>query len=197
MLYVGRRNRMGNFYLLMFVAAFSLNLNAQGNAQRQLKPYIVVSGPVLLQELRVNIENYTPNSKIYHRSEINFGDGSVVSSLKDAYHNFAANGSYSVTVNTWDSANVLTTYSEIVDINSTYQIKDIPQSTVTNILNVQAGKHYDLAIVDTMVGKLFKLTLTKTPVPLIRRTFPCRTGTNVNINGLTIFKATEFNSILR
>ncbi len=184
---------MFKLYLLVMVAAISLNLRAQGNVQKQLKPYVVISGPLRLNEARVNIENYTPNSKNISRSEISFGDGSAVSTLKDVYHTYDSNGSFTITVKTWDIANILTTYSEVVDINPAFQIQDIANSSVFNIPKALNGKPEILNITATQASKLYKLTLAKTPVPRVRRTFPaCRIGSNVSINGISVFKASEF-----
>lgn len=185
---------MFKLYLFAIVAALCLNLHAQISVQKQLKPYIVLSGPVRMNEARVNIENYTPNSKNFSRSEISFGDGSAVSTLKDAYHTYVANGSFAITVKTWDTANALTIYSEVVDVNPAFQIQDVANSTVLNVLKVQEAKPETLTINDLQATKLYKLTLTKTSVPRVRRTFPpCRSvGSNVSINGIAVFKTGEF-----
>ena len=175
------------------VAAISLNLRAQGNVQKQLKPYVVISGPLRLNEVRVNIENYTPNNKNINRSEISFGDGSAVSTLKNVYHTYASIGSFTIVVKTWDIANILTTYSEVVDINPAFQIQDIANSSVFNIPKALNRKPEILSITAAQASKLYKLTLARTPVPRVRRTFPpCRIGSNVSINGISVFKAGEF-----
>lgn len=184
---------MFKLYLLVMVAAISLNLRAQGNVQKQLKPYVVISGPLRLNEVRVNIENYTPNNKNINRSEISFGDGSAVSTLKNVYHTYASIGSFTIVVKTWDIANILTTYSEVVDINPAFQIQDIANSSVFNIPKALNRKPEILSITAAQASKLYKLTLARTPVPRVRRTFPpCRIGSNVSINGISVFKAGEF-----
>lgn len=184
---------MFKLFHLVIVAAFPLILHAQANVQKQLKPYVIISGPLRLNEVRVNIANYTPNSKNFSRSEISFGDGSAVSTRTDAYHTYASNGSFVITVKTWDTANILTTYSEIVDINPTFQIQDVANSSVFNIPKAIKGKPDVLNITAAQASKLYKLTLTKTPVSRVRRTFPpCGAGSNVSINGISVFKAGEF-----
>lgn len=180
--------------LFLVAAAFCSNLQAQSIVQKQLKPYIVISGPQRLNEARVNIEYYTPNSKNYSRSEINFGDGSSVSTLKDAYHNYTTDGSFLITVKTWDSNNVVTTYSETVIINNSSQVLEIQNSSVLNIAKAQVGKVSSFSLSDVQATKLYKLTLAKTPISGVRRTFPpCRSvGSNVSVNGIAIFKSGEF-----
>lgn len=163
-----------------------------GQSTLQPKPYIVVSGPSNLAEVRVNVENYGPNGKTFNRSEITFGDGTAISTEKDVYHTYPVAGQYQVLVKTWNSLNVQTTYSEIVYINPAYFIQEVPNSSVLNLPKMQVGRLYNFPLFPERAAKLYKLTLKKTQaLSQPRRNGSCGSS-SFKINNISIFKSAEF-----
>lgn len=183
---------------LSLVSSASSDLNVIANNKLTQKPYIVISGPTDLLEVRVNIENYKPTGRDIKKSEISFGDGIVISNKKDVYHKYQDSGSYIVIVKTWDNKNTLTTYSETVDANSKYEYRDLEGSSVFGPKDIYFRSKYEFSINETKTDKIFKLTLNKSP----RKVYffftwffdhfrKCDEDYDVVINDIEIFKERE------
>lgn len=178
-------------FLLLVVSCLSF-----ADSSKKIKPYIVVLGPNDLNQIRINIENYQPTNKEIKKTDIFFGDGLHAASVEDVFHTYSANGKYTVVVKTWDKKDVLTTYSEVVDINSAYQVKDIANTRILGPLSVTDEKKYKLDLTTVQAARLYKLTLTRqsSGVNWLDLLFPklkCKRDYNVEINDIEIFKEDE------
>ncbi len=160
----------------------------------QVKPYIVILGPADLMQVRVNLENYQPTTKEIKKYEVNFGDGFITINKTDVYHTYTANKKYAITVKTWDSKNVLNTYTENIDINSMFVVNVLPNTKVLVPVVVADERKINLNLTDAQALKLYKISLKKTSQPIAnQKNKKCFRDYNVDLNGVDIFKEDEIN----
>lgn len=175
--------------LFFFYGAF-----ASSETKKQNRPYIVLFGPQNLTQVRVNIENYAPNGAEVKKFEINFGDGTLVSNSKDVFHTYLVNQKYTITTRTWDNKGLSSIYSEIIDINSSYRVRDIENSSVLGPINMDEMKKYSLVLTEQQSTRLYKLKINRSPsVANHSNNDKCKRDYNVEINKMEIFKEAEIN----
>lgn len=187
------------FNTLVFVTSFLFSLLSLASESKSIKPYIVISGPSDLTEVRVNIENYQPTNKSIKKSEINLGNGILITDKKDIYYKYNLAGKYLIKVKTWDSGNNLSVYEEEVDVNSKYKSMDVTNSTVFGSKDIYSNKKYNFSVNDVNVSnKIYKIVLVKSDgkknfiSQLLSKIFKkCDKNINVEINNINIFKDKE------
>lgn len=203
--------KISNLLYFIISIAFSLNAFASGDERHhdedrdnkcrstavvQTKPYIVILGPTDLKQVRVNLDNYQPTNKEIKKYEVNFGDGTVVKNKTDIYHPYTNDQKYLITIKTWDSKNVLTTYTEEVEINSKFVTSVIPNTRILGPISFRDERKYSLNLNDGQAAKLYKLSIVKNSSSNQHgkhRNNKCRRDFNVDINGIDIFKDDEIN----
>lgn len=143
------------FAFFALILIFYSGAFASGGTEKHSKPYIVILGPQNLTQVRVNIENYAPNRAEVKKFEVNFGDGTVVTNSKDIFHTYSANQKYTITIKTWDKKGIVSTYSEIIDINSSFLVRDVVNSSVLGPLNIGEEKKYSISLTEQQSARLY------------------------------------------
>lgn len=182
-------------FIIVSMLFSSFLSHAHQNQVNDNKPYVVLLSSNALNHLRVNIENYKPDNKAVKKYEINFGDGVKVANKKDIIHKYLANGTFNLVVKTWDNKNKLTTYTQSIDINTAYQVKDIPNSRILGPVSLQNRKKYKLDVTAAQSLKLFKVIVfrnTEQNWPFKINKF-CKRDYNVEVNDIQIFQEDEIN----
>lgn len=113
---------MKTIFLVLGCFLFSIFTKASEN------PYIELAQPSDLTEVHVNTSQFNPKNGILTKTEISFGDGTVVINKSDAYHKYAT-GNYTIIVKIWTLLNGMSTFTKTVDINSQYRILQAPKTT--------------------------------------------------------------------
>ena len=175
------------FFLCCFslFIVYSFQVGAQPTNQ---KPYVVILGPSDLNQVHVNIANYQPTAKPVKRTEINFGDGSVSTNTVDVFHRYTSNGKHTISVKSWDNKDVLTSYSEVVDVSVLYQVKDLPNTRLLGPLAITQKKSYKLDLTTAQANKLYQLTLSKQSSA---GAMNCKRDFQVVINSIPVFNGSE------
>ena len=186
------------YFAVIFILSnlISLNLLAHsGSSSKNTKPYVVLLGPNNLNQVRVNVENYEPNGKDVKKFEINFGDGVKVTNKKDVIHQYLNNGTYTLTIKTWDSKNTVNVYTQALDISTQYQVQTIPNTVVLGPVSLNNNQKYKLELTTDQVARLYKVTVfrnTENQKPFKFNRF-CKRDYNIEINDIEIFQEDEIN----
>jgi len=180
---------MKTIVLVLGCFLFSIVANASEN------PYIELAQPSDLTEVHVNTSQFNPKNGKVTKTEISFGDGTVVTNNSDAYHKYASAGNYTITVKIWTSLNGMSTFSKTVDINPQYRILPVANSTVFSNSSAKTRK-YSFSISASQAEILYRIKLTRIPdaqeaSSSASNSPSCDLNLGVRINSIPLFKNNE------
>lgn len=155
-------------------------------ASFQDSPYIEINRPSAMNELRFDVSQYLPGGVSFTALQVNYGDGSAISSAPTMIKTYSASGAYQITVTTWDSVSNQTVYTKSIRVGIGGGIIDLTGITP---LSADPIVQDDYSFEPTYPENLYKLSLTRnfsTP-----NTATCQLA--LDINGVSLIKNADLN----
>ena len=148
--------------------------------------YISLIDPQQLNAVRVNFTVYIGSVS---KTEVDFGDGTVIQNQRDVTHLYNADGSYTIKVRVWNSKNLVSEFSQTVQIQKNIQYFE--KQVIFGPVNPQKNKLFIFSVPVAQVKKLYKISLQTTSNSNLSVNMANALDPSVLINNVSFFTKSE------